>query len=60
MEDATHTGQLNSRSAVNYCIDGSVAVIGAELTGASWAALFASFGRRVRLYDENPRGSYDF
>lgn len=30
---------------------GPVAVIGAGLTGASWAGLFAAHGREVRLYD---------
>ena len=55
MEDATNTGQLSIGSAVNCSVDGSVAVIGAGLTGASWAALFASCGRRVKMYDENPR-----
>lgn len=59
MEDATNTGQLSVGSAVNYSIDGPVAVIGAGLTGASWAALFASYGRRVKLYDENPQALKD-
>jgi len=33
---------------------GPVAVIGAGLTGASWAALFASRGLNVRLHDKDP------
>ncbi len=32
---------------------GPVAVVGAGLTGASWAALFAAHGREVRLYDRD-------
>ena len=34
---------------------GPVAVIGAGLTGASWAALFASRGLKVRLHDKDPK-----
>lgn len=34
--------------------DSPVAVIGAGLTGASWAALFTSHGLRVRLHDKDP------
>ena len=34
-------------------LDGPVAVIGAGLMGASWAALFAAHGRAVRLYDQD-------
>ncbi len=34
-------------------LDGPVAVIGAGLMGASWAALFAAHGRTVRLYDQD-------
>ena len=34
--------------------DRPVAVIGAGLTGASWAGLFASAGLEVRLYDADP------
>ncbi|UCB50438.1 MAG: 3-hydroxyacyl-CoA dehydrogenase [Deltaproteobacteria bacterium] len=36
------------------CADSPVAVIGAGLTGASWAALFTSHGLRVRLHDKDP------
>ena len=32
-----------------------VVVVGAGLTGASWAGLFAAAGREVRLYDADPR-----
>ncbi|RLA85909.1 MAG: hypothetical protein DRG31_01740 [Deltaproteobacteria bacterium] len=38
-----------------YRLEGPVAVIGVELTEASWAALFASHGRHVRLYDQYPQ-----
>ncbi len=34
--------------------DSPVAVVGAGLTGASWAALFASRGLNVRLHDKDP------
>jgi 3-hydroxyacyl-CoA dehydrogenase len=37
-----------------YQSDGPVAVVGVGLTGASWGALFAAHGRRVRLYDQDP------
>jgi len=36
-----------------FSTDGPVAVIGAGLTGASWAALFAAHGRQVRLHDRD-------
>jgi 3-hydroxypropionate dehydrogenase (NADP+) len=36
-----------------YQLDGPVAVVGIGLTGASWAALFAAYGRSVRLYDQD-------
>ena len=36
-----------------FLTDGPVAVIGAGLTGASWAALFAAHGRLVRLHDQD-------
>jgi carnitine 3-dehydrogenase len=35
-------------------VKGPAAVIGAGVTGASWAALFASFGLTVRLADNDP------
>ncbi len=35
------------------CADNPVAVVGAGLTGASWAALFASCGLRVRVHDKD-------
>ncbi len=38
-----------------YHFTGPVAVIGAGVTGASWAALFAAHGLFVRLHDQNPQ-----
>lgn len=43
----TETGSLQP--------EGHVTVVGAGLTGASWAALFLIHGRRVRIYDRNPK-----
>ncbi|MBI5543352.1 MAG: hypothetical protein HY901_05650 [Deltaproteobacteria bacterium] len=37
--------------SVREGVPGPVAVVGAGLTGASWAGLFAAHGREVRLYD---------
>lgn len=37
--------------SVREDVSGPVAVVGAGLTGASWAGLFAAHGREVRLYD---------
>lgn len=36
-----------------YQINGPVAVVGVGVTGASWSALFAAYGRSVRLYDQD-------
>lgn len=38
----------------NMCTWGPVAVIGAGITGASWAAVFAGHGLEVRLCDRSP------
>jgi 3-hydroxyacyl-CoA dehydrogenase len=37
-----------------FLLDGPVSVVGVGLTGASWGALFAAHGRKVRLYDQDP------
>jgi 3-hydroxypropionate dehydrogenase (NADP+) len=34
--------------------DAPIAVIGTGMVGASWAALFATYGREVHLYDSDP------
>lgn len=42
-----------------YRIDGPVAVVGVGLTGASWGALFAANGRRVRFFDHDSSVAVD-
>jgi carnitine 3-dehydrogenase len=51
MQDTKVNVQLSSPPGISFRHDGPLAVIGAGLTGASWAALFASCGRKVRLFD---------
>lgn len=46
---------MKAREKIRYRLSGPVAVIGVGLTGASWAALFASYGRQVRLHDRDPQ-----
>lgn len=52
------TGQsMNTRQTAEKreeILKGDVAVVGAGLTGTSWAALFLTHGRRVRVHDRNP------
>lgn len=49
--DTATDGSLSSYRP--YRIDGPVAVVGLGLTGASWGALFAANGRRVRFFDQD-------
>lgn len=44
---------MSTDNSSDYLTEGPVAVIGAGLTGASWAALFAAHGRQVRLHDQD-------
>ena len=48
MQDA---GETNMRHTSDGAPRGPVAVIGAGLTGASWAGLYAAAGLEVRLHD---------
>jgi carnitine 3-dehydrogenase len=54
MGDSTPRAQAGPGANMTTCADSPVAVIGAGLTGASWAALFASRGLNVRLHDKDP------
>ena len=49
---------IEDKSMETECITGlpdrPVAVVGAGLTGASWAALFSAHGRCVRVHDHDP------
>jgi len=53
MDDPTPVAQAGPRAEMSTCADSPVAVIGAGVTGASWAALFASRGLKVRLHDKD-------
>ena len=53
MDDAAHGTQRPPAPKLTFEVKGPTAVIGAGVTGASWAALFASFGLTVRLADKD-------
>lgn len=53
MDDPAHGTQKPTPPKLTSKVKGPVAVIGAGVTGASWAALFASFGLTVRLTDKD-------
>lgn len=55
MRDQAIERQRIRQPGITYRIDGPVAVIGAGVTGASWAALFAAHGRHVCLHDKDPQ-----
>jgi carnitine 3-dehydrogenase len=57
MKSHSPKGEGSGQATITSYLDGPVAVIGAGVTGASWAALFAAHGRPVRLYDEDPERS---
>jgi len=52
MDDLKGKKPPDQKSEIRSPLEGPVAVIGAGVTGASWAALFSSRGRDVRLYDQ--------
>ncbi len=54
MADPAHRTQRPPAPKVTSKVKGPAAVIGAGVTGASWAALFTSFGLTVRLADKDP------
>lgn len=53
MDDSAHGTQRPPAPKLTSKVKGPAAVIGAGVTGASWAALFASRGLKVRLYDKD-------
>ena len=53
MTDPTQGTKPQPGAKDNFCAEGPVAVIGAGLTGASWAALFSSHSLKVRLHDKD-------
>ncbi len=53
MEDPTSRTQAGPGAKRTTCAHSPVAVVGAGLTGASWVALFASRGLKVRLHDKD-------
>jgi 3-hydroxyacyl-CoA dehydrogenase len=53
MDDPAHGTQRPPAPKLTSKVKGPVAVIGAGVTGTSWAALFASFGLTVRLADKD-------
>jgi carnitine 3-dehydrogenase len=57
MKNRSPEGQRSRQATIAYRFDGPVAVIGAGVTGASWAALFAAHGRHVLLHDKDPERS---
>jgi 3-hydroxyacyl-CoA dehydrogenase len=54
MDDSAQRTQRPPPPKSTSKVKGLVAVIGAGITGASWAALFASRGLNVRLHDKDP------
>jgi 3-hydroxyacyl-CoA dehydrogenase len=55
MDDSQRQGAPGDPRSDPFSTTGPIAVIGAGLTGASWAALFAAHGRPVRLHDQDPQ-----
>lgn len=54
MDHPAHGTQRPPAPKLTSKVKGPTAVIGAGVTGASWTALFASFGLTVRLADKDP------
>lgn len=57
MKNRSQEGQKYRQATITYRLDGPIGVIGAGVTGASWAALFAAHGRPVLLHDVDPERS---
>jgi carnitine 3-dehydrogenase len=57
MKNYSQKEEGSCQATITSRLDGPVAVIGAGVTGASWAALFAAHGRPVFLHDEDPKRS---
>ena len=54
MDDPAHAIERRPAQKLTSKVKGPTAVIGAGVTGTSWAALFASRGLSVRLHDKDP------
>jgi 3-hydroxypropionate dehydrogenase (NADP+) len=53
MDDPAHGTQRPPAAKLTSKVKGATGVIGAGVTGASWAGLFASCGLKVRLHDRD-------